>query len=68
MRNLAGLLGGKTFDESDVGGAVQAVQGMIGNGPLENVGVAERVRPLARWFTIAAFIPLAFLLWRRILA
>jgi hypothetical protein len=68
VRSLASLLGGKAFDESDIGGATSAVRSMIGSGPLENVGVAERVTPLARWFVIAAFVPLAFLLWRRIFA
>jgi hypothetical protein len=65
VRQLASVTGARTFEETDVGGAVRAARRLIGDGPLRGEGTALRVHPLARWFVIAAFVPLAFLLWRR---
>jgi hypothetical protein len=66
VQKLASLLGGKAYDESDIGGAIGAVKQMLGKGPVVNTGKGLQVIPLAHWLVIAAFVPLAFLLWRRI--
>jgi hypothetical protein len=65
VRTLAAVVDGKAYDESDLGGAVGAARGYLGNGPVENVGEGLRVIALSRWLVIAALVPLAFLLWRR---
>jgi hypothetical protein len=65
VRTLASAVGGAAFDESDLGGAVEAARGYLGKGPLEDVGEGLRVVALARWLVLATLVPLAFLLWRR---
>jgi hypothetical protein len=65
VQTLASVVSGKAFDESDLGGAVEAARGYLGKGPLEDIGEGLRVTALARWLVLAAIVPLAFLLWRR---
>jgi hypothetical protein len=65
VRRLASATSARAFDESEVVQAIAAARGALGTGPLEDQGTALRVRPLARWFVLAAFVPLGWLLWRR---
>jgi hypothetical protein len=65
MRQLAAVTGARTFDESELRGAISAARELVGTGPLQEEGTALRVHALARWFVLAAFVPLALLLWRR---
>jgi hypothetical protein len=65
VRQLAAVTGARTFEESQVGGAIAAARELVGTGPLRDEGTALRVHPLARWFVLASFVPLALLLWRR---
>jgi hypothetical protein len=64
-RRLASATTGQTFDESQVPEAIAAARRLLGTGPLEDQGTAVRVTPLTRWFLLAAFVPLGWLLWRR---
>lgn len=68
VTRLAALLHGSSYGENDIGGATSAVRGDLGSGPLEPVGQGLHVIPLARWLALAAFLPLGFLLWRRIIS
>jgi hypothetical protein len=65
VRTLVSAIGGRAFEENDLGGAIAAARAYAGNGPLEPVGRGLRVITLARWLALAALVPLAFLLWRR---
>jgi hypothetical protein len=65
---LATLLHGQAFGENQVGRAIGAVKKAIGKGSVEPVGRGLRIVPLARWLVLAALLPTAFLLWRRIAA
>jgi hypothetical protein len=65
VRTLAGAVGGRTFDEGDLGSAIRAVRGYLGKGPLTGVGEGLRVIALDRWLVLASLVPIAFLLWRR---
>jgi hypothetical protein len=62
---LASVVGGREFDEGQVGQAIRAAKQMVGKGPLVQRGEGLRVVALSRWFALAALVPLAFLLWRR---
>jgi hypothetical protein len=65
VRTLAGTIGGRAFDEDDLGGAIRAVRSYLGKGPLAGVGEGLRVIELDRWLVLASLVPIAFLLWRR---
>ena len=65
VRTLASVLKGKSYDESNLGGAVAATRRYLGKGPVKDVGEGLRVTALARWLVLAALLPLAFLFWRR---
>jgi hypothetical protein len=65
VATLATLLHGHAYGEGSIGAAISEVRRIVGKGPVEPVGRGLRVIPLARWFVIAALVPLAFLLWRR---
>ncbi len=68
VARLASLLHGQAFSEKNIGGAISATRRLIEKGPVEAVGRGLHVIPLARWLVIAALLPLAFLLWRRIVS
>jgi hypothetical protein len=65
VASLASVLGGRAFDEGRVGAAVTEARHLIGRGTLKDVGAGVHVTALAQWLLLAAFAPLAFLLWRR---
>jgi hypothetical protein len=64
-RSLATVVGGRAFGEGDVGGAIAGARQLLGRGPSANIGVGLHVVALARWFAVAALLPLLALLWRR---
>jgi hypothetical protein len=65
VASLASVLGGRAFDEGNVGAVAGAARRLLGRGRLDEVGVGVHVTALAQWLLLAAFAPVAFLLWRR---
>jgi hypothetical protein len=65
VRTLAGVVGGRSFSESDLSGAIRAARGYLGRGPVQTVGEQVRVTALAPWLVLASLVPIAFLVWRR---
>ena len=64
LQRVAAVLHGTSVSEGDVSGAAAAARAALGAGPIKNVSETARVA-LMPWVTLAAFAPLAFLLWRR---
>jgi hypothetical protein len=65
MATFAAATGGRAFDENEFGRAVGSVRRAIGEtGPRMEAKDVEPT-PLTAWAFGAAFLPLAFLLWRR---
>jgi len=64
LQRVASGLHGTAVPESDVSGAATAAREALGAGPIRKVTETARVA-LMPWVTLAAFAPLAFLLWRR---
>ena len=64
LERVAGPLHAKVFSEQDVTGAAAAAREALGAGPIEKVSETARVA-LMPYVTLAAFLPLGFLLWRR---
>jgi hypothetical protein len=64
LQRVASNLHGTAVSEDDVGGAAAAARAVLGAGPITKVSETARVA-LMPWVTLAAFAPLAFLLWRR---
>lgn len=56
---------GETFEEGEVSAAVRAVRRAAGEGASQGEMRAVEPTPLASYAFAAAFLPLAFLLWRR---
>ena len=57
--------GGTVAAEDDLETAVRAARGAVGTGPTTHARLEHGTRPLAPYVVGAAFLPLAFLLWRR---
>jgi hypothetical protein len=58
-------VGGRVVDESDLGAVQGAAEEFFGSGPTKaRPFEGERVA-LMPYVTLAAFLPLAFVLWRR---
>ena len=64
LERAATALHGTAVSENDVGAAVAATREAVGSGPLAKVSETARVA-LMPWVTLAAFLPLGFMLWRR---
>src|SRR5438876_3097908 len=64
LERVAASLHGKAVSENDVADAAAAAREALGAGPIKKVSETARVA-LMPWVTLAAFAPLAFLLWRR---
>jgi hypothetical protein len=64
-RNLAAVVGGRSYPEGDVSEAVNGARLFLGHGPLVGVGEGLHVIALARWLVLVTLLPLVFLLWRR---
>jgi von Willebrand factor type A domain len=65
MQRVADLMGGRAFSEDDVSAAGDAVAEIIGEGEASNRTIPGARVALMPWVTLAAFLPLGFLLWRR---
>ena len=65
LARIATGIGGRTFDESQVGSAMDAVASAVGETRAEPRATAVRTTPLAAWAVGLAFLPLGALLWRR---
>jgi hypothetical protein len=64
LQRVAAAVHGTAVSEGDVRGATAAARAALGAGPIARVTETARVA-LMPWVTLAAFAPLAFLLWRR---
>ena len=65
LTQLAQLTGGQTVSEHDFGKLVHDARNAVGQAQTHTVTSGYARVPLAPWFVLAAFVPLAFLLWRR---
>jgi hypothetical protein len=65
IARVADLMGGQAFSEDDVAAAGDAVAAIIGEGETSNRTIPGARVALMPWVTLAAFVPLGFLLWRR---
>jgi hypothetical protein len=68
MSSLANAVGARVFEEDDAGRVAQAARTAIGSGPLGPSGRELQSLELAPYAVLGAFLPLAFLVWRRNLA
>ena len=64
VRRVADSLHGTAVSDGDVAGAAAAVRASLGSGPVQTVTEPARLA-LMPYVTVAAFLPLAFVLWRR---
>jgi hypothetical protein len=64
LQRVAESLHGAAVSENDVAGAAAAVRGSLGTGPVTKLTEPARLA-LMPYITLAAFVPLAFVLWRR---
>jgi hypothetical protein len=65
LDQVSSLVGGRVFSESDLSAVQDAAADFFGSGPTKaRPFEGERVS-LMPYVTLAAFVPLAFLLWRR---
>ena len=64
LQRAAEALRGSVVSEHDVSSAASAARKALGNGPVTSVRETARVA-LMPWVTLAAFVPLGFMLWRR---
>jgi von Willebrand factor type A domain len=65
IERVADLMGGHAFSEDDVTAAGDAVVEIIGEGETSNRTIPGARVALMPWVTLAAFLPLGFLIWRR---
>lgn len=65
LRLVAGAVGAPVINEGDVSGLVEAVRARLGTGPLVPQGRQLVSKELAPQTLLAAFVPLALLLYRR---
>jgi len=67
LKRAAALSGGRTAGEGDAGRLLAVTrQELGGGGPTETLEEHDlRQVPLAKWFVLAALVPLGFLLWHR---
>jgi hypothetical protein len=62
---FAEATGGATFDEDELGRAIEVARRGAGEGGPQAESKEIEPTPLASYAFAAAFLPLAFLLWRR---
>ena len=65
LGQLAAVAGGRVFADGDVGAVAAAVRRELGAGRRASSRLIGEPQPLAPYAVAAAFIPLAFLFWRR---
>jgi hypothetical protein len=64
LEKTASSLHARVVSGDDVAGAAAAARAGLGEGPIKKVTETARIA-LMPWVTLAAFLPLGFLLWRR---
>ncbi len=65
MRAIARAVGARAFGEQEPERVLAAVRSALGEGPTGPRGEELQAVELASHAVLAAFVPLAFLLWRR---
>jgi von Willebrand factor type A domain len=65
LGQLAAVAGGRVFSDGEVGAVAAAVQRELGAGRRASSRLSGQPEPLAPYAVAFAFVPLAFLLWRR---
>ena len=65
VRTLAQAVGGRAFEEDELGEVVSAAQEFVGKGDAKPLGEDRSRTSLAPYLFLGAFVPLGFLLWRR---
>lgn len=65
LDRAASLVGGQAFSEGEVDAAGDAVAELVGEGKTSDRTIPGARVALMPWVTLAAFLPLGFLLWRR---
>lgn len=65
LREIAAGLGGSAHGEEELGNALDAVRQALGEGPVGAYGAELQTRTLSVYILPFAFLPLAFVLWRR---
>lgn len=65
LERAASLVGGRVFSEAEVATAGDAIAASVGEGPTGDRTIAGARLALMPWVTLAALLPLAFVLWRR---
>jgi hypothetical protein len=64
LRRVADSLHGRAVEENNVAGAAAAVRASLGSGRVQTVTEPARLA-LMPYVTLAAFLPLGFVIWRR---
>jgi von Willebrand factor type A domain len=65
VQTLARAVGGRAFDEDELGDVADEVRRIVGKGEARPVGEDNSRTSLAPYLFLGAFVPLGFLLWRR---
>jgi len=65
LQNLARVLNGRVYSESQIQGIVRAAQDDLGHGPSAQRGLQRSRTPLAPWLVLVAALPLGAVLRRR---
>lgn len=65
VRTLAQAVGGRAFEEDELGEVVSAAREFVGEGEAKPLGEDRSRTSLAPYLFLGAFVPLGFLLWRR---
>lgn len=65
LDQAAETIGGRVFEEGELGGAIAAARDALGDGTTVVQGEKRNRLALAPYLAAAAFLPLALLLWRR---
>ena len=65
LERASALVGGRIFSEDELGEVRDAAERFLGSGPTRGREFEGGRLALMPYVTLAAFLPLAFLLWRR---
>jgi hypothetical protein len=65
LGDAASLVGGRALPENEFGELLSAAKEALGDGPTRGRELGGQRRALMPYLTLAAFVPLAFVLWRR---
>lgn len=65
LDSVAEAIDGNAFSEGEIGAAGRVAAGLVGEGPTIVEGKRRGEIALAPYLSVAAFLPLALLLWRR---